>query len=231
MAAAPVSDPARVLVVDDEPAITDAVATALRYEGFETREVSSGTAVVAAVEAFRPDLVVLDVMLPGLDGLQVARRLHGAQPTPVLFLTARDAVEDRVAGLELGDDYLTKPFSLAELVARVRAVLRRTRTARPGVLRFADLVLDEHAREVRRGERPIELTPTEFSLLRCLMAHPRQVLSKRQLLEHVWEYDFGGEANVVETYVSYLRRKLDPHGPPLIRTVRMAGYVLRDPQP
>jgi two-component system, OmpR family, response regulator len=223
-------DPLRVLVVDDEPSITDAVATALRYEGFETHEAASGRAVEPAIERFRPDLIVLDVMLPDLDGLQIARRLRdGQRRTPVIFLTARDATEDKVAGLAVGDDYVTKPFSLAEIVARVRAVLRRTRGGEEGVLRFADVVLDEETREVWRGGEAVELTPTEFNLLRFLMLNPRRVLSKRQILDQVWNYDFGGDANVVETYVSYLRKKLDRHGPPLIRTIRLVGYALREP--
>jgi two-component system, OmpR family, response regulator len=222
-------EPLRVLVVDDEPSITDAVATALRYEGFETREAASGRAVEPAIDSFRPDLIVLDVMLPDLDGLQIARRLRdGNRRTPVIFLTARDATEDKVAGLAVGDDYVTKPFSLAEIVARVRAVLRRTRGGEEGVLRFADVVLDEETREVWRGGEPVELTPTEFNLLRYLMLNPRRVLSKRQILDQVWNYDFGGDANVVETYVSYLRKKLDRHGPPLIRTIRLVGYALRE---
>jgi two-component system OmpR family response regulator len=223
-------DPLRVLVVDDEPSITDAVATALRYEGFETREAATGRAVEPAIDSFRPDLIVLDVMLPDLDGLQIARRLRdGNRRTPVIFLTARDATEDKLAGLAVGDDYVTKPFSLAEIVARVRAVLRRARGGEEGVLRFADVVLDEETREVWRGGEPVELTPTEFNLLRYLMLNPRRVLSKRLILDQVWKYDFGGDANVVETYVSYLRKKLDRLGPPLIRTVRLVGYALREP--
>ena len=221
---------ARVLVVDDEPSITDAVATALRYEGFETREVDGGRAAEKAIDDFRPDLVVLDVMLPDLDGFEIARRLRdGRQRTPVIFLTAKDATEDKLAGLAVGDDYITKPFSLAEVVARVRAVLRRTRGDDESVMRFADLVLDEETREVWRGDAPVELTRTEFELLRFFMLNPRRVLSKRQILDNVWHYDFGGDPNVVETYVSYLRKKLDRHGPPLIQTIRLVGYALREP--
>jgi two-component system OmpR family response regulator len=222
---------ARVLVVDDEPSITDAVATALRYEGFETQEVSTGRAAERAIDEFRPDLVVLDVMLPDIDGFEIARRLRdGRQRTPVIFLTAKDATEDKVAGLAVGDDYVTKPFSLAEIVARVRAVLRRTRRgAGEDVLRFSDLVLNEETREVWRASEPVELTPTEFNLLRFFMLNPRRVLSKRQILDNVWHYDFGGDPNVVETYVSYLRRKLDSLGPPLIQTMRLVGYALREP--
>jgi two-component system OmpR family response regulator len=222
----------RVLVVDDEPSITDAVATALRYEGYETMEVGAGRAAETAIDEFRPDLIVLDVMLPDLDGFAIARRLRdGNQRVPVIFLTAKDATEDKVAGLALADDYVTKPFSLAEIVARVQAVLRRTRgdeDGADGAMRFADLSLDEETREVRRGDQPIELTRTEFELLRFLMLNPRRVLTKRQILDNVWHYDFGGDANVVETYVSYLRKKLDPLGPPLIHTVRLVGYALRE---
>jgi two-component system OmpR family response regulator len=221
---------ARVLVVDDEPSITDAVSTALRYEGFETREVATGRAAEQAIDEFRPDLIVLDVMLPDLDGFEIAQRLRdGRHRTPVIFLTARDATEDKLAGLAVGDDYVTKPFSLVEIVARVRAVLRRTRDEESdGVLRFGDLVLNEETREVWRGGEQIELTRTEFDLLRFFLLNPRRVLSKRQILDNVWHYDFGGDANVVETYVSYLRKKLDRRGPPLIQTVRLVGYALRD---
>jgi two-component system OmpR family response regulator len=230
MAAAPVS--ARVLVVDDEPSITDAVATALRYQGFEVQEAATGRAALAAAASFRPDFIVLDVMLPDVDGFEVARRLRSSGiGTPVLFLTAKDATEDKLSGLDIGDDYVTKPFSLAEVIARVRAVLRRSHpeAQADGVLRFADLVLDEKAHEVFRGGAKIHLTATEFKLLRYFMLNPRQVLSKTQILDHVWEYDFNGDDNVVETFVSYLRRKLDRHGPPLIHTIRLVGYSLRLP--
>jgi two-component system OmpR family response regulator len=223
---------ARVLVVDDEPSITDAVATALRYEGYETMEVGAGRAAEQAIDEFRPDLIVLDVMLPDLDGFSIARRLRdGNHRVPVIFLTAKDATEDKVAGLALADDYVTKPFSLAEIVARVQSVLRRTggeaHTA-DTAMRFADLTLDGETREVWRGEQQVELTRTEFELLRFLMLNPRRVLTKRQILNNVWHYDFGGDANVVETYISYLRKKLDPLGPPLIQTVRLVGYALRE---
>jgi two-component system, OmpR family, response regulator len=219
-----------VLVVDDEPSITDAVATALRYEGFETREVANGRTAEKAIGEFRPDLILLDVMLPDLDGFAIARRLReGRHRTPVIFLTAKDASEDKLQGLAIGDDYVTKPFSLAEIVARIRAVLRRTRTGDSGsLLRFADLVLDEETREVWRGDELVELTRTEFELLRFFLLNPRRVLSKRQILDNVWHYDFRGDMNVVETYVSYLRRKLDRHGPPLIQTIRLVGYTLRE---
>ncbi|HEX9343629.1 MAG TPA: response regulator transcription factor [Actinomycetota bacterium] len=230
MAAAPVS--ARVLVVDDEPSITDAVATALRYQGFEVQEAATGRAALAAAASFRPDFIVLDVMLPDVDGFEVARRLRSSGiGTPVLFLTAKDATEDKLSGLDIGDDYVTKPFSLAEVIARVRAVLRRSHpdAQADGVLRFADLVLDEKTHEVFRSDAKIHLTATEFKLLRYFMLNPRQVLSKTQILDHVWEYDFNGDDNVVETFVSYLRRKLDRHGPPLIHTIRLVGYSLRLP--
>jgi two-component system, OmpR family, response regulator len=219
----------RILVVDDEPSIVDAVATALRYEGFDVEEAVNGRDAMQAVARREPDLVVLDWMLPDLDGLEVGRRLREQGfKTAILFLTAKDSTENKVEALRAGgDDYVTKPFSLAELVARVQAILRRTSGALPGdVLRYADLVLDEQRHEVFRGETRIELTGTEFSLLRYFLLNPRRVLSKTQILQNVWRYDFGGNSNVVETYVSYLRRKLDATGPPLIRTVRQAGYML-----
>jgi two-component system OmpR family response regulator len=222
-------DGARVLVVDDEPSIVDAVSTALRYEGFEVAEATTGREALSAVAQFEPDLVILDWMLPDLDGVEVGRRLRKQGfKTAILFLTAKDAVENKVEALRAGgDDYVTKPFSLAEVVARVQAILRRTASDLPGdVLRFADLVLDEGRHEVFRGEMEITLTATEFSLLRYFLMNPRRVLSKGQILQNVWRYDFGGNTNVVETYVSYLRRKLDAVGPPLIRTVRQAGYML-----
>jgi two-component system OmpR family response regulator len=233
MPVAPPADQQRILVVDDERSIVDAVATALRYEGFEVHEADTGRQALQASESLRPDLIVLDVMLPDLDGLEVTRRLRrDGIRVPVLFLTARDATEDKVAGLTVGgDDYVTKPFSLAELVARVRAILRRA-SARPegeSVLRFADLVLDEESHEVWRGDVPVHLTATEFNLLRYFMLNPRRVLSKAQILDHVWHYDFEGDDNVVETFVSYLRKKLDRLGPPLIHTIRLVGYSLRQP--
>ncbi len=222
-----------VLVVDDEPSIVDAVATALRYEGFAVREASTGRAALAAAQETPPDLVVLDIMLPDLDGLEVTRRMRAdGIRVPVLFLTARDSVEDKVAGLTVGgDDYVTKPFSLAEIVARTRAILRRTQaeTTDDGRLRFADLEMDEDTHEVWRAGKPIRLTTTEFNLLRFFLLNPRRVLSKAQIVDHVWHYDFGGDPNVVETYVSYLRKKLDKHGPPLIQTIRLVGYALREP--
>jgi two-component system OmpR family response regulator len=219
----------KILVVDDEQSIVDAVATALRYEGYQVEEAYSGRDALSAVAQFEPDLIVLDWMLPDIEGIEVGRRLRDKGfKTAVLFLTAKDATENKVEALRAGgDDYVTKPFSLAEIVARIQAILRRTSGALPGdVLRFADLVLDEARHEVFRNETPITLTATEFSLLRFFMLNPRRVLSKGQILQNVWRYDFGGNSNVVETYVSYLRRKLDAAGPPLIRTVRQAGYML-----
>ena len=219
----------RILVVDDEPSIVDAVATALRYEGYAVEEATTGREALSAVARFEPDLVVLDWMLPDIEGIEVGRRLRERGfKTAVLFLTAKDATENKVEALRAGgDDYVTKPFSLAELVARAQAILRRTAGELPGdVLRFADLVLDEERHEVFRGDERIELTATEFNLLRYFLLNPRRVLSKAQILQNVWRYDFGGNSNVVETYVSYLRRKLDAAGPPLIRTIRQAGYML-----
>jgi two-component system, OmpR family, response regulator len=219
----------KILVVDDEPSIVDAVATALRYEGYAVEEATMGREALAAVARCEPDLVVLDWMLPDVEGIEVGRRLRERGfKTAVLFLTAKDATEHKVEALRAGgDDYVTKPFSLAELVARVQAILRRTAGELPGdTLRFADLVLDEERHEVFRGDEQIELTATEFNLLRYFLLNPRRVLSKAQILQNVWRYDFGGNSNVVETYVSYLRRKLDAAGPPLIRTIRQAGYML-----
>ena len=219
----------RILVVDDEPSIVDAVATALRYEGFEVEEATGGREALRAVAGREPDLVVLDWMLPDLAGIEVGRRMRERGfKSAILFLTAKDAVENKIEALRAGgDDYVTKPFSLAEIVARVQAILRRTQSDLPGdVITFADLVLDEQRHEVFRGDRRIELTGTEFNLLRYFMLNPRRVLSKHQILQNVWRYDFGGNSNVVETYVSYLRRKLNASGPPLIRTVRQAGYML-----
>jgi two-component system OmpR family response regulator len=234
LGASPLQDLAtRVLVVDDEPYITDLVATALRYEGFEVATAPDGRTALTQVESFRPELIVLDVMLPDLDGFEVQRRLvDRGRRVPVVFLTARDATEDKVRGLTIGgDDYVTKPFSLEELVARIRAVLRRTGKPKEeeGRLRFADLELDEDTHEVFRQGRAVELTPTEFNLLRFLLANPRRVLSKGQILDHVWNYDFGGDSSIVETYVSYLRKKVDTREPRLIHTVRGVGYVVRLP--
>jgi two-component system, OmpR family, response regulator len=224
----------RVLVVDDEPNIVDVVSMALRYQGFAVESAATGAEALAAASAFRPHLMLLDVMLPDMEGFDVAARL-GAQRAdiPIIFLTARDATEDKVRGLTAGgDDYVTKPFSLEELVARIRTVLRHTGAAGPESSRmvFEDLELDDDTHEVLRGGTPVDLTATEYRLLRYLMLNPRRVLTRAQLLDHVWDYDFGGDARVLETYVSYLRKKLDVHGPSLIHTVRGVGYALRAPR-
>ena len=224
----------RILVVDDEPNITDLVATTLRYEGFEVAVAGNGRDALSLVTSFRPDIVVLDVMLPDVDGFEVRTRLgERGENVPVLFLTARDAPEDKIRGLTIGgDDYVTKPFSLEELVARIRAILRRMGqgSRQGGTMKFADLELDEETYEVRRHGRRIDLTPTEFKLLRFLMLNPRRVMSKGQILDHVWEYDFGGDAAIVETYISYLRKKVDAEQPHLIHTVRGFGYTIRLPE-
>ena len=224
--------PVRVLVVDDETTLSELVSMALRYEGWDVRTAADGSSAVRTAREFRPDAVVLDVMLPDVDGLEVLRRLRGQTPhVPVLFLTAKDAVEDRVAGLTAGgDDYVTKPFSLEELVARVRGLLRRagmTAAREGGELVVGDLVLDEDSHEVSRGGTVVELTATEFELLRFLMRNPKRVLSKAQILDRVWQYDFGGQANIVELYISYLRKKIDAGRAPMIHTVRGAGYVVK----
>ena len=228
---------ARGLVVDDEPNISALLSATLRLVEFEVRVAESGHGALIAVEEFDPDLVVLDVMLPDLDGLAVARRLRATgRQVPVLFLTARDAVEDRISGLSAGaDDYVTKPFSLEEVVLRIRAILRRTQPeldapADTGTLRYADLELDEDAHEVRRAGRLIDLSPTEFNLLRYLLINAGRVVSKAQILDRVWKYDFGGDGRIVESYVYYLRRKIDKSEPPLIHTVRGVGYALRLPR-
>jgi two-component system OmpR family response regulator len=225
-------DKPRILVVDDEPRITELVSMALRYEGFDVETAATGRAALQAVEVFRPAVIVLDVMLPDMDGFAVTERLGAVHNrVPIIFLTARDAVEDKVRGLTLGgDDYVTKPFSLEELVARIRVLLRRVEAAPDSsAVVFSDLELDDEMHEVRRAGAPIELTATEFRLLRYLMQNAPRVLSKAQILDHVWNYDFGGDANIVETYVSYLRKKLDALGPPLIHTVRGVGYRLSAP--
>jgi two-component system OmpR family response regulator len=224
----------RVLVVDDEPNLVEVVTMALRFQGFTVESAATGREALAAVASFKPHLMVLDVMLPDMEGFDVAARL-GAQRAgvPIIFLTARDATEDKVRGLSGGgDDYMTKPFSLEELVARIRTILRRTGQAAPesGRLVFEDLELDEESREVSRGGEPIELTATEYRLLRYLMLNPRRVMTRAQLLDHVWSYDFGGDGRVLETYISYLRKKLDAHGPSLIKTVRGVGYSLTAPR-
>ena len=222
----------RVLVVDDEANLTELLGMALRYEGWDVRSAGSGMEAVRVAREFDPDAVVLDMMLPDFDGLEVLRRMRTDNPTvPVLFLTAKDAVEDRVSGLTAGgDDYVTKPFSLEEVVARVRALMRRTTvavSASESVLMVGDLSLDEDSHEVMRGGEEIHLTATEFELLRYLMRNPKRVLSKAQILDRVWNYDFGGQANVVELYISYLRKKIDAGREPMIHTMRGAGYVLK----
>ncbi|SFU13121.1 response regulator transcription factor [Arthrobacter sp. ov118] len=224
---------AKLLVVDDEPNIRELLSTSLRFAGFEVVSAGSGREALAAAEEHAPDLAVLDVMLPDMDGFTVTRRLRAAgKHFPVLFLTAKDDTEDKVTGLTVGgDDYVTKPFSLDEVVARIRAVLRRTQPQvdDDAVIRVDDLQLDDDAHEVRRGGTVIELSPTEFKLLRYLMLNPNRVLSKAQILDHVWEYDFNGDASIVESYISYLRRKvdIDADAPALIQTKRGVGYVLR----
>jgi two-component system OmpR family response regulator len=224
-----------VLVVDDEPNICALLSATLRLIDFEVRIAYGGHEALAAAAEFEPDLVVLDVMMPDLDGFQVARQLRTAtdgRGVPVLFLTARDAVEDRISGLTVGaDDYVTKPFSLEEVVLRIRAILRRSRVEpEPGVIQYADLELNEDAHEVRRAGRLVDLSPTEFNLLRYLMVNAGRVVSKAQILDRVWSYDFGGDGRIVESYVYYLRRKIDKTDPPLIHTVRGVGYALRLPR-
>ncbi len=228
----PDGSPVRVLVVDDEPTLAEVLASVLRHEGWEVRTASDGMTAVRTAREFQPDAVILDVMLPDVDGFDVLRRLRAdSRHVCVLFLTARDAVEDRIAGITAGgDDYVTKPFSLEEVLARLRGLLRRAgvaRSAANNLLVFGDLTMDEDAREVRRGGDAIELTATEFELLRYLMRNPRRVLSKAQILDRVWKYDFGGQAHVVELYISYLRKKIDAGREPLIQTVRGVGYVLK----
>jgi len=225
---------ARVLVVDDEPGIVDVLSMALRHHGFGVQTADTGHDALERVRRWRPHVMVLDVMLPDMEGFEVARRLaaeHAA--VPILFLSARDTTADKIRGLTTGgDDYVTKPFSLEELLARLRNILRRTGALGDSRsrLRFADLELDEDTLEVSRAGRPIELTATEFRLLRYLMLNPRRVLTRAQLLDHVWSYDFGGDARVLETYISYLRKKIDAGATPLLQTVRGVGYALRLPK-
>jgi len=225
--------PVRAVVVDDEASLSDLVGMALRYEGWDVRTATEGRAAISLVREFQPDVVVLDVMLPDIDGLQVLRRLRDdGREVPVLFLTAKDALDDRVAGLTAGgDDYVTKPFSLEELIARLRGLIRRSTmvvadSADP-VLRVGDLVLDEDSYEVQRAGRFIDLTATEFELLRFLMRNPRRVMSKAQILDRVWSYDFGGRSSIVEIYISYLRKKIDAGREPMIHTVRGVGYMIK----
>ncbi|MEU0134897.1 response regulator transcription factor [Streptomyces sp. NPDC006296] len=228
----PDRSPVRVLVVDDEAPLAELLSMALRYEGWEVRNAGDGAGAVRTARDFRPDAVILDVMLPDMDGLAVLSRLRRElSDVPVLFLTARDSVEDRIAGLTAGgDDYVTKPFSLEEVVARLRGLIRRSGTASvhsESTLVVGDLVLDEDSHEVSRGDDSIHLTATEFELLRFLMRNPRRVLSKAQILDRVWNYDFGGQANVVELYISYLRKKIDAGRTPMIHTRRGAGYLIK----
>ncbi len=224
--------PLRVLVVDDEESLAEVLASVLRLEGWSATTANTGSAAVRAAREFQPDAVILDVMLPDFDGLEVLRRIRALDPeVRVLFLTARDSVDERIAGITAGgDDYVAKPFSLEEVLARLRGLLRRAgaaRTVEEPALEVGDLTMDEDAREVYRGGDRVELTATEFELLRFLMLHPRRVLSKAQILDRVWNYDFGGEAHVVELYISYLRKKIDAGRDPMIHTVRGVGYVLR----
>ena len=227
----PDGSPIRVVVVDDEQSLADLVAMGLKYEGWDVKTAANGQQALQAVREFRPDAVVLDIMLPDIDGLTVLQRLRSAGfDVPVLFLTAKDSLDDRVAGLTAGgDDYVTKPFGLEEVVARLRGLIRRTAAAaeESSVLWVGDLMMDEDSYEVRRGGKQVDLTATEFELLRYLMRNPRRVLSKAQILDRVWSYDFGGRASVVELYISYLRKKIDHGRPPMIHTMRGAGYVLK----
>ncbi len=228
----PDGTPIRILAVDDEPSLTELLAMAMRYEGWQVNTAASGLDAVRAARETRPDAIVLDMMLPDFDGMEVMRRIRTEDPdVPVIFLTAKDAVEDRISGLTAGgDDYVTKPFSLEEVIARLRGLLRRsgaTTTRSESALVVGDLSLDEDSHEVTRAGEPIQLTATEFELLRYLMRNPRRVLSKAQILDRVWNYDFGGQANVVELYISYLRKKIDAGREPMIHTMRGAGYVLR----
>ncbi len=228
----PDGTPIRVLAVDDESSLTELLSMAMRYEGWQVTTAGSGSDAVRAARETRPDAIVLDMMLPDFDGLEVMRRIRSEDPdVPVIFLTAKDAVEDRIGGLTAGgDDYVTKPFSLEEVIARLRALLRRSGAAltkNDSLLVVGDLTLDEDSHEVARGGVEISLTATEFELLRYLMRNPRRVLSKAQILDRVWNYDFGGQANVVELYISYLRKKIDADRPAMIHTMRGAGYVLR----
>jgi two-component system, OmpR family, response regulator len=229
------SGPARLLVVDDEPNILELLAATLRFTGFEVASASDGYTALTTAREFQPDLVLLDVMMPGIDGFEVARRLRasGSRP-PVLFLSARDSDDDKLTGLTIGgDDYVTKPFSLEEVVARIRSILRRTRghaDVEDAVLRFGDITLDEDTYEVHKAGELVELSTTEFKVLRYFLRNPGRVLSKTQILEHVWSYEFRGDINIVETYVSHLRRKVDTTSPRMLHTLRGVGYTLRAPK-
>ena len=222
---------ARILVVDDEPNIRDVLSTGLSFAGFSVKTVANGAATISAVLEEEPDLIILDVMPPDMNGFSVTKRLRGAGFTaPILFLTAKDDTEDKIEGLNAGgDDYVTKPFALDEIVARAQAILRRTMQAdEESVIRAGELSMDQDTHDVFVGSSPIELSPTEFKLLRYLMLNPNRVLSKAQILDHVWEYDFNGDAGIVESYISYLRRKIDPHTEePVIQTKRGFGYMLK----
>jgi two-component system OmpR family response regulator len=234
--AASAAPEARLLVVDDEPNILELLSASLRFAGFEVATAADGNQALRVAEDFHPDLLLLDVMMPGIDGFEVVRRLRQeGRQVPVLFLTAKDATEDKITGLTLGgDDYVTKPFSLEEVIARVRAVLRRFSSTQPAAqsarLSFADIELDDDSHEVWKAGTVVTLSPTEFKLLRYFLQNHGRVLSKAQILDHVWHYDFGGDANVVESYVSYLRRKVDTTEPRLLHTIRSVGYVLRQPR-
>lgn len=219
-----------ILIADDDHKIIDMLRRTLVYEGYDVLTAVDGPEALAQAQSHQPDLVVLDWMMPGLSGLEVARRLRAADKTPILMLTARDAIEDRVEGLDVGaDDYLVKPFAPAELLARIRALLRRVSDDGEKVLRYGDLTLDPSTRETRRGDRPVTLSPKEFDLLSYLMRHPRQVLPRERILEEIWGYDFGGEDNVLDVYIGYLRAKTEANGEPrLIQNVRGVGYVLRE---
>jgi two-component system, OmpR family, response regulator len=238
MSATPATTPrTRLLVVDDEPDIVELLSASLKYHGYEVAAATSGRQAMEEARRFRPDLILLDVMMPELDGFDVVRRLRGeGTRVPVLFLTARDGTEDKIKGLTLGgDDYVTKPFSLAEILARIQAVLRRAgdpvaKATAPSRLTFADIELDDDTHEVFKAGSEVALSPTEFKLLRYFMTNPGRVLSKAQILDHVWQYDFGGDAGVVESYVSYLRKKIDTTEPRLIHTLRGVGYSLRLPR-
>ena len=233
---AAVTAEARVLVVDDEPNIRELLSASLRFAGFEVEVASDGHQALQLVGSCQLDLIVLDVMMPGIDGFEVVRRMReNSQQTPVLFLTAKDATEDKIGGLTIGaDDYITKPFSLEEVIARIRAVLRRAQgeaQRRPSAsYRFGDIEMDDSSHEVLKAGKPVTLSPTEYKLLRYFLQNPQRVLSKAQILDHVWQYDFAGEANVVESYVSYLRRKVDTTEPRMLHTIRSVGYVLRMPR-
>jgi two-component system, OmpR family, response regulator len=224
----------RILVVDDEPNIAELLSAALTFEGYHVGVAATGAEAIEQVRAFRPNLVMLDVMLPDFDGTEVCRRLRNqGEQVPIVFLTARDATPDKVEGLSMGDDYVTKPFSIEELMARVGAILRRAGEVAAGdtsTLRFADLSMNVDTHEVWRGEQPVDLTATEFNLLRYLLENARRVISKSELLDNVWGYEFRGDPNIVETYISYLRKKIDDREPALIHTIRRVGYTLRLPR-